>query len=81
MRAETSAVQNEPERLSRHKVSLSMHPRDCIKLKVRRHQLDSMKKKVNDVANGDEVNPRTRNIESDHQGRLSQSKNEKVKIL
>jgi hypothetical protein len=55
-----------------------MHPQDCTELKARRHQLDPMRKKVNDVASGAKVNPRTRNIESDHRGRLGQSrKNEK----
>ena len=54
-----------------------MHPQDCMKLKVRRHQLDSMKKKINDVASDVEANPRTGNIESDHRGRPSQSKKER----
>jgi hypothetical protein len=39
-----------------------------MKLKVRRHQLDPMKKEINDVVSSVEVNPRTGNIESNHQG-------------
>ena len=81
MRAKTFAVQDAPERSSRYKVSLSMHLQDCKKLKVRRHQLDPMKTEINDVASSVKVNPRTGNIESDHQGRPSQSKNERRKRL
>ena len=50
-----------------------------MKLRVRRRQLDPMKQKISDVSSGVEVNPRTGNIESDHQGRPSQSKNERRK--
>ena len=81
VRAKTSAVEDAPERSSRQKVSLSMHPQVCMKLMARHHRLDPTKKKINDVASIVEVNPRTRNIESDHQGRPSQQKDERRKRL
>ena len=59
----------------------SVHaPRGLYKIKGEASSARHMKK-FNGVASSVEMNPRTGNIESDHQGRESQSKNERRKRL
>ena len=58
-------------------VDESVHaPAGLYKIKGDASSANSNEKKISDVVSNVEVNPRTGNVESDHQGRVSLSKNE-----